>query len=122
ATTIADNAVVEGNLARAGMLVTRGFESTLQLMRGGYSEWSGRTEEEIKNIVYARKPPALVPPGLIRGIRERVDSQGEVFAPMDEAEVREAVASLVDQGAEAIVVAFLWSFNNPAHELTEMKV
>ena len=122
ATTIADNAVIQGNLAKAGMLVTRGFESTLQLMRGGYSEWSGRTEEEIKNIVYARKPPTLVPLSMIKGIKERVDSQGEVFAPMDEKEVKEAVSALVADGAEAIGVAFLWSFINTSHELMAQSI
>lgn len=122
ATTIADNAVVEGNLANAGMLVTKGFENTLSLMRGGYSEWSGRTEEEIKNIVYARKPPSLVPMSLIKGIRERIDSNGEVFAAIDEKDVRDAIRALMEQGAEAIGVAFLWSFINPKHELMAQRI
>src|SRR5437016_3612594 len=39
ATTIAENAVITGDLAEGGFLTTRGFEDTLILMRGGYAEW-----------------------------------------------------------------------------------
>src|SRR5439155_24998795 len=54
-TTIAENAIVDGKLVTAGILVTRGFEDTLSLMRGAYAQWSGRTEAEMKNNVYARR-------------------------------------------------------------------
>jgi N-methylhydantoinase A len=35
-TTVAENAVVDGTLAPAGLITTRGFEDTLFAMRGGY--------------------------------------------------------------------------------------
>src|SRR5207302_9639313 len=50
-TTIAENAIVDGNLVTGGLLVTRGFEDTMSLMRGAYAQWSGRTEEDMKDIV-----------------------------------------------------------------------
>ncbi len=61
ATTIAENAILTGNLAPGGMLFTRGFEDTLALMRGGYAEWAGRPEEEIKNVPYVSRPPTSSP-------------------------------------------------------------
>src|SRR5581483_1841496 len=115
-TTIAENAIVDGNLATGGMLVTRGFEDTLSLMRGAYAEWSGRTEDEMKDIVHVSRPPALVPPELIVGIKERIDAAGEVVAPLDEDELRAAVRRLLRSGADALGVSFLWSFVNPVHE------
>ena len=117
ATTIAENAIVAGDLAKSGILVTKGFEDTLSMMRGGYAEWSGRSEEEIKNIVYASKPPPLIPVAMIRGIKERVDSAGEVLLEATENEVVSAVQSLVEDGAEAVGIAFLWSFMNPQNEV-----
>ena len=49
-TTVAENAVVDGTLARAGLITTRGFEDTLFAMRGGYGRWSGLTEDEKRNL------------------------------------------------------------------------
>ena len=47
--TVAENAVVDGTLAKAGIVTTRGFEDTLFATRGGYGRWSGLTEEEKRN-------------------------------------------------------------------------
>lgn len=116
ATTIAENAIFTGDLARAGLLTTRGFEATLSLMRGGYAEWAGRTEEEIKNIPYVYKPEPLIPAALIRGVTERVDVAGTILAAADKDEIVEAVKSLLEAGAEAIGVSFLWGFANPSNE------
>ena len=60
-TTMAENAIVDDKMVKAGVLVTRGFEDTLFLMRGGYAEWSGRTEDEMKDIVNVARPPMLTP-------------------------------------------------------------
>jgi N-methylhydantoinase A len=116
ATTIAENAILTGDLAQAGLLTTKGFEATLALMRGGYAEWAGRTEEEIKNIPYVYKPPPLIPGALIRGITERVDVTGTVLAAAKREEVLDAAKSLIAAGADAIGVSFLWGFANTANE------
>ena len=98
------------------MLFTRGFEDTLALMRGGYAEWSGRPEEEIKNVPYVSRPPTLVPNSLIEGIHERVDVAGTILVPAEADEIQAAAARLLDQGAEAIGICFLWGPRNPANE------
>jgi N-methylhydantoinase A/acetophenone carboxylase len=62
------------------------------------------------------KPIPLIPPELISGVRERVDSTGKVIRPLDEADARAKIHRLVNNGARGFVVSLLWSFANPAHE------
>jgi N-methylhydantoinase A len=115
-TTVAENAVVDGTLAKVGVIVNRGFEDTLFAMRGGYGRWSGLTEEEKRNPIETDKLPPLVPRELIRGIGERTDAQGSELVEPDPAEVESAVGELLDQEVEAVGVSLLWSFSNPAAE------
>lgn len=121
-TTVAENAVVDGTLARAGIVTTRGFEDTLFAMRGGYGRWSGLTEEEKRNPVDTDKPPAIVPRNLIVGIRERVDASGAVKVAAQEADIEQAVQTLVDEGVDAIGISTLWSFANAQSELQVAEV
>jgi N-methylhydantoinase A len=114
--TVAENAVVDGTLAKAGIVTTRGFEDTLFAMRGGYGRWSGLTEDEKRNPVDTDKLPAIVPRNLIVGIPERIDSNGAVKAAAQEADIEQAVQTLVDADVEAIGVSTLWSFVNPQTE------
>ncbi|UGS33885.1 hydantoinase/oxoprolinase family protein [Capillimicrobium parvum] len=115
-TTVAENAVVDGTLATAGLLVTGGFEDTLFAMRGGYGRWSGLTEEGKRNPIDTDKPEPVVPRSLIRGIRGRTDAQGNVRVPVDPAQVEAALRSLLDAGAESIGVSLIWSVTNPETE------
>jgi N-methylhydantoinase A len=114
--TVAENAVVDGTLARAAVITTRGFEDTLFAMRGGYGRWSGLTEDEKRNPVDTHKPPPIVPRSLIVGIRERTDAAGEVQAAATDDEIEQAVQMLVADGVDAIGVSTLWSFTNPVSE------
>jgi len=115
-TTVAENAIVDGTLSKGGLLVTRGFEETLYMTRGGYGRWSGLTEDAKKNVIFTDKPAPLIPFSRIRGIRERTDAHGQVLAAPDAAEVEHALRALVAEGAEAVGVCFLWSFRNPQNE------
>jgi N-methylhydantoinase A len=114
--TVAENAVVDGTLARAGVITTRGFEDTLFAMRGGYGRWSGLTEDEKRNPVDTDKPPPIVPRSLVVGIAERTDASGDVKASASDDDIAAAVQTLVDEGVDAIGVSTLWSFANPATE------
>ena len=49
-------------------------------------------------------------------VDERMDAAGEVVRPLDEEHVREAVRHLLALGVESVVIAFLHSYANPAHE------
>jgi N-methylhydantoinase A len=115
-TTVAENAVVDGTLATAGVITTRGFEDTLTTMRGGYGRWSGLTEEGKRNPIETDKLPPIVPRSLVIGVRERTDVGGDVKAGPDEREVEDAVDRLCEAGVDAIGVSTLWSFVNPSSE------
>ena len=114
--TIAENAVVDGTLAKAGIVTTRGFEDTLFATRGGFGRWSGLTEDEKRNPIDTDKLPAIVPRNLIVGIRERIDSNGAVKAAAQDADIEQAVQTLVEADVDAIGVSTLWSFVNSQTE------
>jgi len=115
-TTVAENAVVDGTLARGGLLLTKGFEEILFMTRGAHGRTAGLTKEEMKNPIRTDKPPPLVPISMVQGIRERTDYKGQVIVKADEGEIERAAQQLVGKGAEAIGVSFLWSFQNPENE------
>lgn len=115
--TVVDNAVLTRDGSVTGLLTTEGFEDTLHVTRGAYGRWSGLTEEGIKHPVKTERVPPLIPRDAVIGLRERVDSSGEVLLALDEAAVETAIRQLVEEkGVEAIAVSLLWSFLNPRHE------
>src|SRR5712675_1687177 len=107
-TTVASNAILEHKGAKTGLITTKGFRDVL----------------EIRNLRMPRlydmswtKPPPLVPRRLLVEVAERINAQGGIDRPLDEASVERAVRFLVEEGVEAIAVCLLHSYLNPAHEL-----
>lgn len=114
-TTTGTNAIVARHGAKVGLLTTAGHGDVMFLMRGS-GRTSGLPPDELLDIPATDKPAPLVPKHLIFEVVERVDVDGEVIVPLDEAAVRAAARSLVEAGIEAVCVSFLWSIKNPAHE------
>jgi N-methylhydantoinase A len=106
-TTRATNAIVEGKTARTAFFTTVGFPDILLLREGGKLD-------PFRQIPY---PPPYVPRSLTFEIEERIDSEGDVFIPLDEGSVHTALERCRDLGVQAIGVSFLWSIVNPEHEL-----
>jgi N-methylhydantoinase A len=106
-TTVTTNAILTGNVARAGLLTTRGFRDALAMRRG-------IREEQYDNRYTA--PPPLVPRWLRLGVTERVSLDGRVLTPLDIAEAREALERLRAAGVEAVAICFLHGWANPVHE------
>lgn len=108
-TTIGTNALLERKGARVGLITTEGFADALEIRRvgrpieGAYDFWIDH-------------PAPLVPRYLRKGVRERVNSRGEVLVPLDEGSVIEAVDFFKEAGVEAIAISLLFSFLNPSHE------
>src|SRR5207247_187100 len=50
-------------------------------------------------------------------IRERIDSEGDVFTDLDEQSALDAIEEARRLQAEAVAVCLIWSIVNPAHEL-----
>jgi len=105
-TTVATNAVLERKGSRCGLITTKGFRDILELARRTRPQLFGLTGEF----------EALIPRELRTEVRERIDADGDIVEPLDEAEVAAAVAYLRSMGAESIAVHFMHSYANPAHE------
>jgi N-methylhydantoinase A len=115
-TTVAINAVVTRGGARVGLLTTRGFGDTLRIMDNA-GRGIGLDVDELLHYPPTSPPEPFMAAGDVVEIAERIDTRGEVVAPLDIAEVRSAVQRLVESGVEAIAVCLMWSIMNPAHEL-----
>ncbi len=114
-TTLGTNALIERTGPKLGLITTAGFEDTIFLGRG--RSWAdGLGVQENKDLARINKPEPLIPRDMVVGVRERVDSFGQVVCPLKREEVLEKLQCLVDQGAMGFVVSLLWSFVNPAHE------
>ncbi|WP_297005834.1 hydantoinase/oxoprolinase family protein [uncultured Corynebacterium sp.] len=121
ATTLGTNALIEGKGPRVGAIVTHGFEDTIHISRSkGYG--AGLDEQKQGDMADAERPEPIVPRSLVRSVRERVDSVGEVLVPLDREDIRAQVRELVDNGAEAIVVALTNATENPDHEQQVLEV
>ena len=115
-TTIGTNLVVERKGARVGLLATKGHHDALLMMRGA-GRTAGVAIDQVYSVHRTDKPIPLVPRGRTAQIVERVTVDGEVLAPMDDDAARKAVrALLAREDLEAIAIALMWSFRNPAHE------
>ncbi|HEV8587067.1 MAG TPA: hydantoinase/oxoprolinase family protein [Methylomirabilota bacterium] len=106
-TTVTTNAVLTGDVARVGLVTTRGFRDALAMRRG-------IREAQYDNRYTA--PAPLVPRWLRLPVTERVDATGDVRVPLDTADLDAALATLRSAGADAVAICFLHAWANPAHE------
>jgi N-methylhydantoinase A/acetophenone carboxylase len=114
-TTIAMNRLIERKGPRLGLIATEGHEDVVLIGRG--AQWiDGTRVAERRNLAVQKKPDPLIPRDMIVGVKERVDSRGNVIRPLDENNVREKVRYLVGRGARGFVVSLLWGFLNPVNE------
>jgi N-methylhydantoinase A len=114
-TTVATNALLTRSGSKTGLITTKGHEDAIIIGRT-VQKVAGLSEGEITYLVRLDKADPIIPRPLIQGITERVDYKGAVIVPLDEDDVRRAVAELAEAKCEAIAVSLLWSFLHPAHE------
>ncbi len=106
-TTVTTNATLTSTGARCGLLTTEGVRDALEMRRG--------IREEQYNNRYTNVKP-LVPRYLRAGIGGRLDRDGRETAPLDLAQIRQAIALFKQEGVEAVAICFMNSFANAAHE------
>jgi N-methylhydantoinase A len=106
-TTTADNTMIEMSGAVTGLITTAGHRDEIELRRG--------YKEDIWDPAIA-PPPPIAPRRRRIGVPERLDYEGTVVTPLDEASVRAALRRLKQQGTESLAVVFMFSFVNSAHE------
>jgi N-methylhydantoinase A len=115
-TTATLNALLTGEVAKVGLITTKGHRDSIFIMNLE-GRHMGLSPEEIQNFVHTSKPEPLLPKRLTLEVTERVDAHGEVIVPLDEGEARAVIGALLEQGVEGIAVSLLWSFLEPRHEL-----
>jgi N-methylhydantoinase A len=107
-TTLGLNALLTRTGARTAVVATAGFRDVYLL---------GRTDRRTNYDITFRPPPALLQRYDTFEVPERSLFDGSVHLPLDADAAREVAATIAARGYDAVAVAFLHSYANPAHEL-----
>ena len=116
-TTVATNMVIERSGAEVGMLTTRGFRDIMHMARHKRPHnfslqydvpWQSKPLVKRRNRIPITE--RLTPP------------TGEIETPMSEKEVRAAAELFKKRGLDAVIVGFLFSFLNDAHEKRAVEI
>ena len=110
-TTVATNMVIERKGAEVGMITTRGFRDILHMAR----------HKRPHNFSLQYDVPWQSMPLVKRRNRIVVDERlmpptGEVETPLNEEQVRAAAELFKKRGLDSVIICFLFSFLNDAHE------
>jgi N-methylhydantoinase A len=108
-TTVATNALLQGEVTGLGFLTTRGFRHLLEIGRQSVPDGYG-------NSYFWVKPDRIVPLHLVRDVDERLDAGGAVLRPLDEAGVRDQAEWFRRHGVTSVGVCLLHAYANPGHE------
>src|SRR5712691_4238451 len=82
-TTVATNALLQGQIESLGLIITEGFRHILEIARQSVPEGYG-------NSYFWVKPERIVPLQFVREAGGRRNFRGEEIRPLDESSVREA--------------------------------
>ena len=107
-TTVGSNTILQRKGARTGLITTRGFRDVLEIGRIRMPDMFDLTWE---------KPKPLVPRRHRMEVTERMAADGTTVEPLSETGVIAAGKALVAEDIEAVAIAFINSYRNPAHEL-----
>lgn len=107
ATTLATNALIERRGARTALLTTEGFRDTLEI---------GTERSYDIYDIFLEMPPPLVPRHLRFGVPERLNRDGQVVDPLDEAAGEQILGQLAESGVESVAICLIHSYRNPQHE------
>jgi N-methylhydantoinase A len=108
-TTVATNALLQGEINSLGLIVNTGFRHILEIARQSVPEGYG-------NSYFWVKPDRIVPLQFVREAGGRLDFHGHELRSLDEASVREAARFFRIHGIRAIGICLLHSYANDAHE------
>src|ERR1700692_3412775 len=108
-TTVATNALLQGEIDSLGLIVNAGFRHILEIARQSVPEGYG-------NSYFWVKPDRIVPLQFVREVGGRMDFRGNELRPLDEDSVRSAAKYFRVHGIRAIGICLLHSYANDAHE------
>ena len=107
ATTVATNAIIQGETAKTAFVTSDGYRDMLEIAR--------QTRPSLYDLQF-EKPQPLVPRYLCYGVPERMSAHGEVAQELDADALRKVAATLREEGVEAVAVCFLHSYAYGEHE------
>ena len=108
-TTVATNALLQGEINSLGLIVTEGFRHILEIARQSVPEGYG-------NSYFWVKPERIVPLNFVREVGGRFNFKGEQLRQLDEASVRDAVKFFREHNIGAVGVCLMHSYANTTHE------
>mgnify|MGYP003341092985 CR=1 FL=1 len=107
ATTAVTNLVIERKGAKTALIATEGFRDVVEIAyESRYDQYD----------IFIEKPVSLVPRARRFTVPERVDVEGRVLLPLDEAAAAALPAKLKAASIESVAVSLLHSYANPDHE------
>jgi N-methylhydantoinase A len=106
-TTVATNALITRRLPRTAMVCTKGFRDVIEIRRANKEELWDTYKDVVKPYVPRRD--RLV-------VAERMDAQGVIVTPLDEAGAREVARILKRRNVAAVAVCFMNAYMNGANE------
>jgi len=108
-TTVATNALLQGQISALGLIVTAGFRHIIEIARQSVPEGYG-------NSYFWVKPERIVPLHFVREVGGRLNFRGEELRPLDVESVRAAARFFRSHRVHAIGVCLIHSYANPDHE------
>jgi N-methylhydantoinase A len=106
-TTVATNALITRQLPRTAMVCTRGFRDVIEIRRANKEDLWDTYKDVVKPYIPRRD--RLV-------VEERIDAQGVVVTPLDEAGARMVARTLKRRNVAAVAVCFMNAYMNGANE------
>ncbi|GJD48614.1 Acetophenone carboxylase gamma subunit [Methylobacterium crusticola] len=106
-TTVATNALITRRLPRTAMVCTAGFRDVIEIRRANKEDLWDTYKDVVRPYVPRRDRLTVA---------ERIDAQGKVVTPLDEAGAREVARILRRRGVAAVAVCFMNAYVNGAHE------
>src|SRR6266404_2408234 len=113
-TTLVTNTLLERTGVKVGLLCTEGFRDVIEM--------GGEIRYDVDDL-FLEPVPVLVPRHRRIGIAGRMMADGTERSALDEASIQRVVRQMVEgERIQALAIAFLHSYRNPAHELRARKV
>ncbi|WP_410766297.1 hydantoinase/oxoprolinase family protein [Haloferax sp. DFSO60] len=106
-TTVATNAVLEGEWADTALVTTEGFRDVLEI---------GRQARPDLYDFQVEKPTPVVERDRRYEVRERLDERGNVLTELDEDGVRTLATELIDADVDSVAICLLYAFEDDSHE------
>ncbi len=107
-TTVGTNALIQRKGNKVALITTKGFRDLLEIGR--------QTRPHMYDLQIDHPAPLIDRQDRIE-LQERIGAAGEIVTAPSAQDIESAITQVLESGAEAIAVGFLFAFRNPTHEL-----